>query len=83
MIELGHGLVMTAPTRPGENVVRRVVHDQHKMPEEAANLGHTQSGERPRLLLKVFRLPVGPGTSALFFNTSPASEAARSAVRSA
>jgi hypothetical protein len=79
----GDALVPTAPHRPGENALYPLLGGQHKAPEEASNLPHTQGYSRPRAALKAARL-LGAGWGSVFFGASSVgSWTARSTVNSA
>jgi len=83
VIVFGAGLMPAPPVRPGQDVVRRLLHGQHHAPEEPANLLDAQWDARPRSALKAARLLPREGVGRLFFNASTAIAPARRTARSA
>src|ERR687897_1604216 len=83
VIMFGAGLMPAPPVRPGQDVVRRLLHSQDHAPEEPANLLDAQRHARPRPALKAARLLPRGGAGRLFFNASTAIAPARRTVRSA
>ena len=65
----GDALVPPAPHRPGENALYTLLGGQHKAPEEASNLPHTQGYSRPRAALKAARL-LGAGWDGIFLGVA-------------
>lgn len=48
--------MLPPPVRPGEEVLRRVLHCQDDVPEQVANLGNAQLDQRPRRALNAAKL---------------------------
>lgn len=83
MIELGAGLMLASPVRPGEAIRCAVLHRQHQMPEQVANLGDTQPDASPRCALNAVNLlRLCPACRPLF-GRSASIDAARTTVKNA
>jgi len=56
MIELGPGLMLPPPRRPGQEVLHCVLHRENDMPEQVANLGDAPLDQSPRRALNAVKL---------------------------